>query len=121
MEKNNQKNMDKEIKKYIDIVFEKFKDEVGLVAEQYLSVDRKLEKIGERLDSIEEILQKHSLTLIEHSKILKEYAQILKRLEQQVSEIRLDLKQKVSIDDFKELQKRVISLEQRVYQLSRTK
>lgn len=100
-----------EIKHYLGVLGEDFQDKIKVIAEQYFDIKETLDSHTKTLNSHTEILDSHTRMLSSHTEILNSHTEMIGQLMTDVSEIKNDLKQKVSYIDFAKLEKRVVRLE----------
>jgi len=91
--------------KKVSIDLDEFKRHTGALAEHF---DDGLKVIGDGLASLRESTEAR---FVEVNQTLGSHTQMLAQVMMDVEQIKFDLKQKVSYDDFAKLEKRVMRLE----------
>ncbi len=127
------KDAEKRTNIHLGALTENFKHQVSAVAEQFLGLNEKVDSLAENLegkiDAINIKLDTHTLILNEHGKILGEHGNMLKehgnmlkdhsemigRLMTDSTEIKENLKEKISQEQFNKLEMRLVSLEKFVF------
>ncbi len=100
MENEAVKEIKKEFKLHTEALKEHFDDKVGLIAEQYEGISKKLDKHDEQLETISGKLDKHD----EQFEFIRNELELIKT----------SLRQKVDYHDFETLEKRVSRLESKL-------
>ncbi|EKE21735.1 MAG: hypothetical protein ACD_7C00143G0007 [uncultured bacterium] len=90
------------------VMLESINDNVALIAEQHGGIISRLDGIDNRLDGID-----NRLDGIDNR--LDSIDDILGTMQIDISDIKYDLKQKVSYEEFEKMEKRVIKLEKLVF------
>jgi len=93
-----------EVKRYIGILKEDFDSKIQLIAEQHAS-------IKETLDLHTRILESHSQTLDSHTEMIAGMKEDIEIMKVDVQFIKGSLKQKVDVEEFEALARRVAILE----------
>ena len=88
-----------DMKRYIGAITENFQHGLSAVAEQLIGMNDKIEVINGRLDKIEVILDSHT--------------EMIGQLMEGQETIKAELKRKVDYDEFIQLERRVMTLEQK--------
>ena len=97
----------KDIKRHIDVLKEDFDSKAQLIAEQYDSIRKKLSDHDTQFTSLENKLNSHTEMIAS----MKESIEIMKI---DINFIKGSLKQKVDVEEFNALEKRVILLEAKI-------
>ena len=97
MIKNDDKKIVEEIKRHQDFLYEKFQGDVQIIAEQYSSIQGKLDS--------------HSKILDFHTEMIGSIKEDIEIMKIDIAFIKNGLKEKVDRDEFVALEKRVILLE----------
>jgi len=101
----------KEYQNYLAIVAEDFKSQVKLIAEQHESIIEKLDSHDAKFISIEEKLDSHDAKFISIEENIGAMKVNIEIMKVDISFIKGGLKQKVDVEDFSALERRVILLE----------
>jgi hypothetical protein len=98
------KELNEDIKIHMGVLYEKFENEVKVVAESHLDIDRKVDKLGFRVstltDTVGELNSKVSMLI-----------ETVGEIKVDVADIKDGLKNKANLKDYKLLEKRVSVLE----------
>lgn len=105
------KPYNEEIKRHMRALGEEFQSRVQVVAENFLDIKKDITEIKLTLGSHTKILNSHSAILDSHSVILESHTEMIGQLMVGMTEIKNDLKTKISHDDFAKLERRVVRLE----------
>ncbi|MCL5016126.1 MAG: hypothetical protein M1312_00715 [Patescibacteria group bacterium] len=105
----------------LGVIVEEINDNVKLIAEQYGDISEKLDSHTKILDSHTEILDSHTKILDSHTRILDSHTEMIGHIvadleitKDDVSLIKNELRQKVGIEEFVILEKRVAALEKHI-------
>ncbi|MBI3684840.1 hypothetical protein HY250_00300 [Candidatus Azambacteria bacterium] len=122
------KEYNKDVKRHISTLSEDFKNQVKIVAEQYVDIKKDIGRIKETLDSHTETLDSHTETLNAHTEMIgsmKEDIEVMKVdiattktdveiIKTDVEFIKGGLKKKVDYDEFAALERRLVLVESKV-------
>ena len=97
----------KDVRRHMSTLSEDFQGKVSVIAEQYGSINKKLDEHGR-------ILGEHGRILGEHGRKLDSHTEMIGKILIEVNEIKVGLKQKVDFSDFAKLEKRVTVIERRL-------
>ncbi|MCD5396207.1 MAG: hypothetical protein LR000_00830 [Candidatus Pacebacteria bacterium] len=111
----------KEVKRHIDVLKEDFDSKVQLIAEQHDSIQRTLDSHSKILQSHSQLLEHHSQLLEHHSQILDSHTEMIASMKEDIEIMKVDisfiknsLKQKVDVEEFQALERRVALLEAKI-------
>ena len=90
----------KDVRRHMSTLSEDFQGKVSVIAEQYGSINKKLDE--------------HGRILGEHGRKLDSHTEMIGKILIEVNEIKVGLKQKVDFSDFAKLEKRVTVIERRL-------
>lgn len=100
-----------EIKRYVGVLSEEFQGRVSGVAEQFLSISVDVKETLALVGSQEKILNLHTMMLDAQASKMKAHTEMIGKIMVQLQEIQSDMKQKVDLQQFARLEKRVVMLE----------
>ena len=111
-----------EVKRYLGSLSEDFQHKVGAIGEQFSSIHADTKETRALVGSQEKVLNFHTVLLSTQAETLKAHTEMISRLmedmnivKSDVQEIKTDMKQKVDLQQFARLEKRVIAIESREY------
>ena len=105
------RSYNEEIKRHMGALEEHFEDGVKAIGEQYFDLKKDITDIKETLGSHTETLKSHTQILNSHTETLKSHTEMIGQLMVDLTDVKNNLKQKVSYDDFSRLEIRVSRLE----------
>ena len=110
---------DVDVKRYIGFVTETHRDEFKVLSENITGLgermDRRFTSIDEKLDKHEQILNRHEHILHGHGKKLDVHTDMIGRVMIDVEDIKINMREKVSREEFNKLETRLVSLETIVF------
>jgi methyl-accepting chemotaxis protein len=98
---------EKKFERYVGSLSEEFQSRLSAVAEGVTGLSEKIDILTTRLDRVEN-------TLNSHTEMIGNIMENVEMMKSDIHAIKNELKQKVSYDEFTQLEKRVIHLEQKI-------
>lgn len=104
-----------EIKRHMGALGEEFHGRIKGVAEQFLSISADVKETRALVGSQEKILSLHTMMLDAQSSKMKAHTEMIGKIMVQLQEIQSDMKQRVDLQQFARLEKRVALVEAKLH------
>ena len=105
----------KQSERNIGALSEDFQHKVSAIGEQFGSIHADTKETRALVGAQERLLNLHTVMLSSQAETLKAHTEMIGRLMEDVQEIKTDMKQKVDLQQFARLEKRVLAIESREY------
>jgi hypothetical protein len=105
----------KQSERNIGALSEDFQHKVSAIAEQFGSIHADTKETRALVGAQEKLMNLHTLMLSSQAETLKAHTEMIGQLMEDVQEIKTDIKQRVDIQQFARLEKRVLAIESREY------
>ncbi len=107
------KHSDSDLKRYIGALGEDFNNKFDTVIEQFGGMNDKIDGMDLRFDEINKRLDGVNQRLDRHEKKLDSHTEMIGNIMLRLQEVQSEMKQKVDLQQFARLEKRVVLLEAR--------
>ncbi len=94
---------------------EDFQHKVSVIGEQFSSLHADVKETRALVGAQERLLNLHTMLLTGQAETLRAHTEMIGRLLEDTQEIKTDMKQKVDLQQFARLEKRVLAIESRKY------